>query len=68
MPFTATWMDIEMITVREISWAEKDKYHDICGILKKKKRFKRPYLQNRNRLTDTQNKLIITKREKGKER
>ena len=37
MPFTATWMDIEMITVREISWAEKDKYHVICGILKKKK-------------------------------
>ena len=37
MPFTATWMDIEMITVREISWAEKDKYHDICGILKNKK-------------------------------
>ena len=36
MPFTATWMDIEMITLREISWAEKDKYHDICGILKKK--------------------------------
>ena len=36
MPFAATWVDLEMITLREISWAEKDKYHDIliCGVLK----------------------------------
>ena len=27
MPFAATWMDLEMITLREICWAEKDKYH-----------------------------------------
>ena len=36
MPFAATWVDLEMITLREISWAEKDKYHDILirGVLK----------------------------------
>ena len=37
MPFTATWMDLEIIIVREISQKEKDKYHMtllLCGILK----------------------------------
>jgi len=29
MPFTATWMDLEIIIVSEISQREKDKYH-IC--------------------------------------
>ena len=27
MPFTATWMDLEIIIVSEISQREKDKYH-----------------------------------------
>ena len=29
MPSTATWMDLEMITVREISQTEENKYHMI---------------------------------------
>ena len=36
MPFAATWMDLEMITLSEVSQTEKDKYHMtslICGIL-----------------------------------
>ena len=36
-PFAATWMDLEMIILSEVSQAEKDKYHMIsliCGILK----------------------------------
>ena len=35
MPFAATWMDLEIITLSEISQAEKDKYFIIsftCGI------------------------------------
>ena len=35
MPFAATWMDVEIITLSEISQTEKDKYHMIsliCGI------------------------------------
>ena len=35
MPFAATWMDLEIIILSEISWTEKDKYHMIsliCGI------------------------------------
>ena len=31
----------------------------------KKKRYRWTYLQNRNRFTDTENKLMITKEERG---
>ena len=37
MPFAATWMQLEMIILSEVSLTEKDKYHMIslmCGILK----------------------------------
>ena len=29
MPFAATWMDIEIIILREVSQTQKDKYHMI---------------------------------------
>ena len=35
IPFAATWMDLEIITLSEISQTEKDKYHMIsliCGM------------------------------------
>ena len=35
MPFAATWMDVEIIILSELSQTEKDKYHMmllICGI------------------------------------
>ena len=35
MPFVATWMDLEIIILSEVSQKEKDKYHVIsliCGI------------------------------------
>ena len=35
MPFVATWMQLEIITLSEVSHKEKDKYHMIaliCGI------------------------------------
>ena len=35
MPFAATWMDLEIIILSEVSQAEKNKYHMIslkCGI------------------------------------
>ena len=35
MPLAATWMDLEMIILSEVSQTEKDKYHMIsliCGI------------------------------------
>ena len=38
MPFAATWMDLETITLNEVSQKQKDKYHMIsfiCGISSK---------------------------------
>ena len=38
MPFAATWMDLEIVLLSEVSQTEKDKYPIIliiCGILKK---------------------------------
>ena len=38
MPFTATWMNLQIIILSEVSQTENDKYHMIsltCGILKK---------------------------------
>ena len=35
MPFVATWMQLEMIILSEVSQKEKDKYHMlslICGL------------------------------------
>ena len=35
MPFAATWMDLEIIILNEVSQKEKDNYHMIsllCGI------------------------------------
>ena len=32
VPFVAVWMDLEIITSREVSQAEKDKYHVISLI------------------------------------
>ena len=36
MPFVATWMDLKIIILNEVSLSEKGKYQLlICGILKK---------------------------------
>ena len=35
MPFAATWMELETLTLSEVSQKEKDKYHmisHICGV------------------------------------
>ena len=37
MPFAVTWMDLEIIILSEVSLTEKDKYHDIAYMSKKKK-------------------------------
>ena len=64
MPFAATWMDLEIIILSEISLTEKNKCHMIsliCGILKNDTN---QLIYKTNRLTDIENKLMITKEER----
>ena len=58
----ATWMDLEMSILSEVSQTEKDKNMMLltCGILKTKG-CKWTYVQNRNRPTYIENKLMVTK-------
>ena len=50
----------------EVSQTETDKYCiTYMWNLKKKKWYKWTYLQNRNRLTDIENKHMVTKVERG---
>ena len=37
MPFEATWIDLEIITLSEVSQTEEDKYHMILLICRIKK-------------------------------
>ena len=37
MPFAATWMDMQIIILSELSQTEKDKYHDITYMRNLKK-------------------------------
>ena len=53
--------------VKWISQTEKDKYN-IAYMWNLKKWYKWTYLQNRNRLTDIENKLMVTKGEGGKDK
>ena len=67
MPFAATQMDLEIIVIlSEVSQTEKYKYHYITYMWNlKKKCYRWTYLQNRNRLTDIENKFKVTKGESG---
>ena len=49
----------------EVSQTERDKYFINYMWNLKKKRYKWTYLQNRNRLTDIENKPMVTKGERG---
>ena len=55
-------MDIEIILLSEVRQIEKDKYLMIFLIFRIKiKRCKHAYLQNRNRFTDLEKKLMLTR-------
>ena len=67
MPFAATWMNLEIIILSEVkSYREKQISYDITYMENlKRKLYKQTYLQNRKRLTDIENKLTVTKGERG---
>ena len=67
MPFAATGMHLERLIPSEVSEKEKDKYHMIplrCGI---QNTAQMNHLQNRNRLTDMESRLVVGKGERWEE-
>ena len=59
MTLAATWMQLEMIILSEVSQTKTS--YDITYMWNIKKWYKWIYLQNRNRFMDTENKLMVTK-------
>ena len=61
MPFETTWVGLEIIIISEDR--QRQISHDTTNMwnLKNKKKYKWTYLQNRNGLTDSKNRLEITK-------
>ena len=57
MPFAATWMDLEIVILSEIS--QRQISYDITYKWNLTKGYKWTYLQNRNRVTDVENKLMV---------
>ena len=55
MPYAATWMDLEIVILSEVSQSEKEKYcmkSLICGMIQMN-------LQNSKRLTDLKNEFMV---------
>ena len=63
MPFAAIWMDLDIIILWGKSERERQTPYGIIYMWDLK--LTRTYLQNRNRLTDIENKLTVTKGERG---
>ena len=64
MPFAATWMQLEIIILSEVSQREKDKYHTISLIYGILKNYTNELIYKTNRLRDIENKLMVTKGER----
>ena len=58
MPFAATWMDLKIITLDEVSHMEKDKYHDITYLQNLKKNDTDELIYKTERDSQTQRKNL----------
>ena len=56
MPFAATWLDLWIVIQSEVSQKEKDNCNMYHLYMESKIRDGGSYLQNRNRLTDVENR------------
>ena len=62
MPFAATWMDLEITILSEVR--QRQILYNITYMWNLKRWYQWAYLQNRNRLMDFKNKLMVTKKER----
>ena len=60
MPFSATWTDLEMIRVSEVSQAEEDKYCSIYLYAESKTSDTDKVIYKREAITDIEKKLTVT--------
>ena len=60
MPFSATWMGLEIVQQRRRYIMRHPLY-----VESKKKWHKRTYLQNRKKLTDLENEILVARRKDG---
>ena len=60
MPFAATWMDLEIVILSEVSQTEKDKHMTLY--VESKKRLQMNLSSKHNRVTDLESKLMVTGR------
>ena len=58
VPFAETWMDLDTVIMSEVSLRNT---YDIAYLWNIKKWYKHTCLQSRNRLSDLENKIMITK-------
>ena len=66
MPLAATWLDLEVIVLNEVSWTKTDRYHMISLIHRLfKKWYKRAYVEKGKEPTDVENELMVTKGKGG---
>ena len=66
LPFAKRWMDLECIMLSEVSQTKKDIQHDFTYMWNKKQnKTNEQTKQNRNRVTDTGNKLLVVVRREG---
>ena len=61
MPFAAVWMKLEIVILTEVS--QKDKYYIYHLYVESKIWHKSICLQNRNKLIDIENRLVVAKAE-----
>ena len=59
MPFATTWIDLESIILSEVSQGRRNIIWHPLNVESKKKWYKQIYLQNRKRLADLENELMV---------
>ena len=57
MPFAATWVDLEIIILSKSDGERQISWHHLC-VNSKKKWYKYTYLQNINKITNIENKIM----------